>query len=157
LPHFSGARSSQSRPHLPEGAEGAAKQATQAEASRARKKKKAEKAERRLKREMEIARRVEMGKDHDAIQVELQLEPSTDSVSEEESEEVESEYEDDSVFVVAPHGTAATGTAQGSGTCSNTRRRGNAPSMRTQCWRRRRSGLVWNITRRDCRVHLHRW
>jgi hypothetical protein len=119
LPHFLGAWLSPVSPPPPEGAEGTAKQATQVDAFRARKNKKAEKVKKRLKREIEIARRVRMGEDRDAVQEDLQSESSTDSDREEESEEMESDYEDDSVFVVAPHGTAATGTSEGSGSSSS--------------------------------------
>jgi hypothetical protein len=43
------------------------------------------------------------------------LEPSTNSDSEEESKEVESEYEDDSVFVIEPCDAAVTGIMKGLG------------------------------------------
>jgi hypothetical protein len=89
------------------------------EVSQARKKKKAEKIERRVKMEMEIARRVRMGEDRGAIQEELQSESSTDCDSEEELEEVKSEYEDDSIFVPVPYGTMAMRTAEGSRASSN--------------------------------------
>jgi hypothetical protein len=39
-------------------------------------------------------RRVRMGEDHNAVQEQLESEPLTDSDSEEESQEVESEYGD---------------------------------------------------------------
>jgi hypothetical protein len=64
---FQGFGHPESRPHLRKGAEGAAKEASQVEASRARKKKKAEKAEWQTKKEMEVACRVRMGEDRDAI------------------------------------------------------------------------------------------
>jgi hypothetical protein len=61
-----------------------------------------------------------MGEDHDVVQEELQSEPSIDFDGEEESEEVESEYEDDSVFVMEPHDAAVTGTTWGPRASSNT-------------------------------------
>jgi hypothetical protein len=61
-----------------------------------------------------------MGEDRDIMQEELESKSSTNSDGEEESEEVESEHEGDSVFVVLPHGTMATGTAKGSGTSFST-------------------------------------
>jgi hypothetical protein len=116
---FQGLGHPQSCPHLLKGAESAAKQAAQVEASQARKKKKAEKAEKRMKKEMEITRQVRMGEDRDVVKEELQSEPSTNSDSEEESKEVESEYEDVSVFVIEPLGATATGTSRGPGVSSN--------------------------------------
>jgi hypothetical protein len=54
-----------------------------------------------------------MREHHDAVQEELQSEPSTDSDSEEESEEMESDYEDDSVFVTEPHDVVMIGITKG--------------------------------------------
>jgi hypothetical protein len=83
-----------------------------------RKEKKVRKAERKFKKEQEIAHQVWMGKDRDVVQEELESESSTDSDGEEESEEVEPEHEGDSVFMVVPRGTTATGTSKGSWTSS---------------------------------------
>jgi hypothetical protein len=60
------------------------------EASLARKKMIAKKAKRRQTKEIEIARRVRMGEDHDTIQEEYESEPSTGSDDSDRSEEEES-------------------------------------------------------------------
>jgi hypothetical protein len=57
-----------------------------------------------------------MGEDRNVMQEELKSESSTDCDGKEELEEVESEHEGDSVFVVVACGTVATGTAEGSRT-----------------------------------------
>jgi hypothetical protein len=114
-----------------------AKQATHVEASRVWKRKKAKNAKKRTKKEMEIAHWVQMGEDHDVMQEELQSKPSIDSDGEEESKEVESEYEDDTVFVIEPCYARAMGTMKGPGVSSSAPKAKSAPPMGTQSRRRR--------------------
>jgi hypothetical protein len=61
---------------------------------------------------MDIAHRVRMGEDRDAVQDELESEPLFDSDDGEESKEVET---DDSMFVVGPRVTAALATTKAIG------------------------------------------
>jgi hypothetical protein len=60
-----------------------------------------------------------MGEDRNIMQEELESKSLTNSNGQEESKEVESEHEGDSVFVVVPNGTTAKRSAEGSGTSSS--------------------------------------
>jgi hypothetical protein len=89
---------------------------------------------------MEIAHRVRMGEDRDAVQEKLELEPSSDFDDDEESEEVEL---DDSVFVIRPHDTAASRIMKDPGASSNAPKARKRAADGARRRRRRRSGPEW--------------
>jgi hypothetical protein len=96
-----------------------------------------------------------MGEDSDAVQNELELEPSSDSNYGEESEKAES---DDSVFVVGPRDTAASGNKKAPGASSSApkarKRVADGGAMQEEEAKRARCGRTnLNYTSSSTRVH----